>query len=89
MVAVEFIVVFRIIYVELMGRDANDWAVLLVHATNLGAVLTFLYHIEVELVPKGQRCEFRAWEVGEGAEVPAMNHEPQEIEECGSNGTLQ
>jgi hypothetical protein len=37
--------------VQLMGIDADNWPVLLVHPTNLKSVLPALYYIVIELIP--------------------------------------
>lgn len=49
------------------------------HLLDLKGELALLDNIVVELVPLGERCESRSRELGQRAEVQAIDGQPHEI----------
>ena len=55
------------------------------HPPNLPHKLSSFHNIKVEFVPISHSGEFRAWELGEGVEIEAVEGEGDGVEEEGGD----
>ena len=78
-VGVDLIVEFRVIDVELIRANANDWTIFLVKFLDLKEKLTTLDDIVICFIVTRNSCQFWTWGFGERTEIQAIKSFPYNV----------